>query len=72
MLNRGNSQPWSFALPNAVDPDGDTVTVTADLGYAANFVVFNAPTSLEISDISEGGSNIREGLFLINFSLFDG
>jgi hypothetical protein len=72
MLQKGNSQSWSFALPTAVDPEGDTVTVTADLGYAANFVVFNSPTSLEISDISEGGSNIREGLFLISFYLFDG
>jgi len=72
MNNKGNSQSWSFTLPKYVDPDGDPVTITADLGFAANFVVFNSPESIEISDISEGGSNIRNGMFLINFNLFDG
>ena len=72
MNNKGNSEAWSFTLPKVIDPDGDPVTITADLGFAANFVVFNSPESIEISDISEGGSNIRDGMFLINFNLFDG
>lgn len=72
MLNAGDSKSWSFALPKASDLDGDPVTITADLGYAANFVVFNSPTSIDIEDISEGGSSIRSGMYLMNFILFDG
>ena len=72
MNNAGQSESWTFILPKAVDDDGDTVTVTADLGYSGNFVVLNSPTSIDIDDISEGGSNIREGMYLMNFILFDG
>ena len=66
------SKSWSFSLPKALDDDGDTVTITADLGFAANFVVLNSPGSLEISDIREGSSNIREGMFLMTIILDDG
>ena len=66
-------QSWSFAIPKAFDEDNDPVTVTANFGFAANFVEMNSPDSIEIEDISEGGtSNIREGMYLMSFSLDDG
>lgn len=47
--------------------------MTANFGFAANFVEMNNPDSIEIEDISKGGtSNIREGMYWINFRLDDG
>ena len=36
------SQSWSMNLPKILDPDAaDVVTLTADFGYAANFLKLN-------------------------------
>ena len=36
-----DSQPWFYDLPKILDLDGDVVTLTVDLGPAANFLKIN-------------------------------
>jgi|688.fasta_scaffold1738747_1 hypothetical protein len=36
-----DSEPWSYDLPKILDLDGDVVTLTIELGSAANFLKIN-------------------------------
>ena len=46
--------PWTFSMPKIFDKDNDQVTLSADFGYASNFLRL-AKTTIEIEDIREGG-----------------
>ena len=48
------------------------MTLTANFGYAGNFVTLDGVSAITISDIAiNGSSNIRAGMFLLTFTLDD-
>lgn len=50
----------------------EKVTLTANFGYAGNFVTLDGVAAIRISDIKKGGSsNIRTGMYLLTFTLDD-
>ena len=64
-------ESWTLLLPKIVDPENDAVKLTVNFGDAANFVTLNGEISINISDISQGNSNIRSGMFTLTFTLSD-
>lgn len=61
---------FAYGIPNYYDDDGDGVILSADLGYAANFVKLSAGR-LEIDDLGPNGK-AKPGMFFIKFKLSDG
>ena len=54
-------QAWNYKLPSINDDNGFPVTLTADFG-SASFLYLNDKNSINIDDISVGGSsNIKAG-----------
>ena len=66
-------EPWSMQLPAIKDHDIlDKITLTANFGYAANFVALEGKEYISITDISKGGKTpIRKGMFLMTFTIDD-
>jgi hypothetical protein len=62
---------WTLKLPGTVDLDKELVTVTADFGSAASFLVLNGQTSIDCDDIS-AKTTFKAGMYLIKIMLNDG
>lgn len=63
-------EPWSMKLPAIKDTDFfDKLTLTCNMGYAANFVSLEESKDyISILDISKGGATpIRAGMFFLTF-----
>ena len=62
-------QPWSYNLPQPVDPELDVVTVTVNLGSAASFMTFE-DMSLKIENLADAA--VVEGSHTVTVTLDDG
>ena len=64
-----NSEAWSYTLPNIVDDEGDSVTLTKKFGLADGFVALDAE-QLVIDDISS--PKVKAGFYSLQLLLNDG
>lgn len=61
-------------MPNIKDADlYDKITLTCNMGFAANFVFLEGKDYISILDISKAGTTpIRAGMFILTFQIDDG